>query len=189
MTARELFSEIYPVQDPRLKEELVACTRIKRIKKHMLLNRQNEMDSEICFLKSGIVGTCEVYFDGKRNFLCFCDRPGEVIVGGMGPNNMQSMVDIVMLTDVELFSIRYDHMDRLKKTYPEVTVFYNRILIEEYLIQWDSKRMLYMDKPEDRYAWFLKTHPGAVDIVNHKVIASFLHMSPVTLSRLRHRKN
>ena len=188
MTTEELYTEIYPVQDKKLKEELIACTRIKSLKKNELLYRQDELDAEICFLKSGIVGTYDVYTEGKHNFYCFCDRPGEIIVGGMGPNDMKSLVDVVMLTDVELFSIRGCDMVRLQKTYPEITVFYNRILVWEYRIQWQANRMLRMEDSQDRYDWFNKTHPGAIDKVSQQVVASFLRMSQVTLSRIKNRE-
>ena len=36
-----------------------------------------------------------------------------------------------------------------------------------------------------RYHWFMKTYPGLVDHVRDKYVASFLGMTPVTLSRLR----
>ena len=37
-----------------------------------------------------------------------------------------------------------------------------------------------------RYQWFLENYPGLIHTLNNKHIASFLGMTPVTLSRLRH---
>ncbi|MEQ2617002.1 hypothetical protein AAAT94_07475 [Intestinimonas aquisgranensis] len=37
----------------------------------------------------------------------------------------------------------------------------------------------------ERYQWFLEAYPGLIDQVTHRYVASFLEMSPVTLSRLR----
>lgn len=36
-----------------------------------------------------------------------------------------------------------------------------------------------------RYLWFLEEYPGMIDRVQHYILASFLGMSPVTLSRTR----
>lgn len=38
----------------------------------------------------------------------------------------------------------------------------------------------------DRLAWFRETYPGLEDIFIHALIVSFLGITPVTLSRLRH---
>lgn len=47
------------------------------------------------------------------------------------------------------------------------------------------KVVLYQQSAAERYQWFLNAYPGLIDQVKHKHIASFLGMSPVTLSRLR----
>ena len=47
--------------------------------------------------------------------------------------------------------------------------------------------MLYMEAAQDRYDWFMASYPGTADRINHKLIASFLRMSPVTYSRIRNK--
>ena len=43
--------------------------------------------------------------------------------------------------------------------------------------------MLYQVEAAKRYAWFLEHYPGLDPLVNDKYIASFLGVTPVTLSR------
>ena len=50
---------------------------------------------------------------------------------------------------------------------------------------WELKTMLHKCSAQERYQWFLKNYPGLIDQVTNKYIASFLRMSPVTLSRLK----
>ena len=45
--------------------------------------------------------------------------------------------------------------------------------------------MLYKYTAKERYEWFLEKYPGLIDQITNKYIASFLRMSPVTLSRLK----
>ena len=47
--------------------------------------------------------------------------------------------------------------------------------------------LLCMSAPE-RYDWFLENYPGLIDRVQHRRIASFLCMTPVSLSRIRRTK-
>ena len=47
--------------------------------------------------------------------------------------------------------------------------------------------LLCMSAPE-RYDWFLENYPGLIDRIQHRRIASFLCMTPVSLSRIRRTK-
>ena len=62
---------------------------------------------------------------------------------------------------------------------------------QEQIIKWG---MIYQSRAvslsqgdaTERFEWFCKEYPGMVDMVNNRYIASFLGITPVTLSRLRH---
>ncbi len=186
MTIEELYSNIYPVQNPDLKREIIACTEICRLKKHDFLTRQEEQDDYICFLKSGVTGAFEMLPDGRTVCLTVADRIGDVVAGGLKFNDVYGHINIVAMTRAELFTVRVADMQRFQTEYPESQILYNRILMQAYEEQWQVKNMLYMEDAKARYDWFNRCHPGTVDKVNHKNIASFLRMSPVTFSRIRH---
>ncbi|MCR4905607.1 MAG: hypothetical protein K6A33_05950 [Clostridiales bacterium] len=50
------------------------------------------------------------------------------------------------------------------------------------------KNVLLCMSASERYDWFLENYPGLIDRVQHRRIASFLNMTPVSLSRIRHAK-
>ena len=50
---------------------------------------------------------------------------------------------------------------------------------------WEIRTMLCQHTAMERYQWFLQTYPALADRVSNKYIASFLGLTPVTLSRLR----
>ena len=62
---------------------------------------------------------------------------------------------------------------------------YNRMLGAALDVQWKLKRVLSSCTAVQRYQWFLEEYSGLIDRVSNKYIASFLGMTPVTLSRLR----
>ena len=68
---------------------------------------------------------------------------------------------------------------------PELLFVVNRAMTQNYIDLWKHKMILYRTTAMERYEWFLKDYPGLIDVVPHKYIASFLDMTPVTLSRLR----
>lgn len=54
-----------------------------------------------------------------------------------------------------------------------------------YLALWEHKSVLMTLDAAARYRWFLERYPGMIGRVKHKLIASFLGMTPVSLSRIR----
>lgn len=63
--------------------------------------------------------------------------------------------------------------------------FYVQFLSRALRRHWESKMILSQYSAKDRYRWFLGKYPGVIDMVNHHYVASFLGMTPVTLSRIR----
>ena len=187
MTTRELFTNVYPIQDKKLLSELIQCTSVKDYKKNDLIFKQEETDTNICFLNTGVVAAYEIYPNGRTICSRICDKAGDVLVGGMGPNAPYSPVNIRMVTDGTVFVIPMLKIRRFQENYPEIMLFYNAILMDEYEKLWQVNNMLYLESAEDRYNWFLSHYPGTIDKVNHNIIASFLRMSQVTICRVRKR--
>ena len=188
MTTGELYTIVYPIQDKQLFDELIRCTKVKEYEKNDLIFEQDEMDTSICFLKSGIVAAYKIYPNGRTICSRICDRPGDVLVGGIGPNDTYSPVNVRMLTNNgEVFAIPMQDIIRMQKNYPEIIHFYNTILMNEYEKLWQVNNMLYLESTEDRYRWFLTHYPGTIDKISHNIVASFLRMSQVTISRVRKR--
>ncbi|MCP3926506.1 MAG: Crp/Fnr family transcriptional regulator [Desulfobacterales bacterium] len=64
-----------------------------------------------------------------------------------------------------------------------------RKLIERQYIKKEKREYQFLfDDAETRYRHFLKDYPGMVDRVKHFHIASYLGISPVSLSRIRKKK-
>lgn len=185
MTIEELYTKIYNIKNEELRKELIQSTEIRQLDRKELLFRQDEYDNTLCFLGGGIAIAYEIETSGRTICLKIINQPGDVIVGGLGPIDRYSPVNIEMQDKGDVFCIPMDKIDELIGKYPECTCFYNKILTYEYEKQWQINRMLHFESKEDRYKWFLDQYPGLVNKVNHKTIASFLSMSPVTLSRIR----
>ena len=58
-------------------------------------------------------------------------------------------------------------------------------LIREMEEHQNIKHAIYMLNAKERYNWFLREYKDLIDRVSHRHVASFLNMTPVTLSRLR----
>ena len=185
----DLYTDIYPVKNKKLKQLLIQNTEYRKVKKGEFIFYQGEKDNKLCFLESGVVIANEICPDGHSFCYNVVDRVGNVITGGLGMNERYSPVNIIMQSSGGVFSIAMERLLLFMQHYPEVMWFYNQILLKEYEKQRESKKMLYLDSAADRYAWFLEHHPVAAEKVSDKVIARYLRMSPVTLSRLKNKSS
>lgn len=189
MTVRDLYTKLYPVHDTGFLKRLVKATNEIKLKKNEFLIKQDEIDKNIYFLKTGIIISTLIYSSGKVTCLGIHDEPGEILVGGLGPACPYSPINLVARTACEVYYISMKDISQFMEEYPErMLTVYNQIILKEYEKQWQSKNMLYIDSAEERYRWFLKHYPGVIEKLSHETIASFLHMSPVTFSRVRNKK-
>ena len=69
--------------------------------------------------------------------------------------------------------------------FSELTEVYNRLLMAALDRHWEIKMLLYRCTAMERYQWFMSHYADIASIVSNRYIASFLGMTPVTLSRLR----
>lgn len=94
---------------------------------------------------------------------------------------------IQALTDVILLSIPREKMIHLYENQPISNIF-GRISAEQYYL-WREERELALQtlSPDERYKWLLENHPRYLQQVPLKHPASFLNLTPETLSRIRRR--
>ena len=99
--------------------------------------------------------------------------------------DISAPMTIEVLEDAKFFCIPIFVVIELQNNYVEVTRLYNQLLIKALNEHWKLKQILNSYTAVQRYQWFLEEYPGLIGKVSNKYIASFLGMTPVTLSRLR----
>ena len=62
---------------------------------------------------------------------------------------------------------------------------YNQMLWVSLKEHWENKMAMVQYSAMERYQWFLRRYPGVIDRVPHRHVASFLGITPVSLSRIR----
>ena len=66
----------------------------------------------------------------------------------------------------------------------EAARVYNRLLSMSIRKIMEHEKILASCDARERYRWFIETYPGLAEQINKKDIASYLNMSPETLSRI-----
>ena len=90
-----------------------------------------------------------------------------------------------MMGPTIVFSIPVALADDMLATRPESMQVYVEQIKLAGEIHLKARNALLEGAAPQRYQWFLQTYPGVADQVSGKIIASFLGITPVTLSRLR----
>ena len=90
------------------------------------------------------------------------------------------------LEESVLYSVDIDTVMELLRKSHEVLMLENRLLRESLQLHWEREMLLAQCSAAERYQAFLKKFPGLIDRINHKMVASFLGITPVQLSRVRH---
>ena len=97
------------------------------------------------------------------------------------PINFEAVTDCVLLSiPTQLLAEQFQQSAELQQ-------LYSSYLLEKLKLERELKLLLGISSAMERYQWFLRRYPELADVVSIKHIASFLCMSPVSLSRLRGR--
>ncbi len=159
----------------------------KEIPAKVVLLHEGEISNNIYLVKKGCL---REWFnkDGKDiTFQFFFDgQPVASIDSFM--NQKPSLFTIESIEPASIVSLERKDFEKLLNTYPE---FKNGFL--EFMFQrFGNYSQLFLsrikDTPQERYDELVKNHPEIIQRVPQHYIASFLGITPISLSRIRNRK-
>ncbi len=184
---RQAMSQTIPIADDEW-EAFEPHIYAKKVKKRDLLLREGQVSNQICFLISGafrqfymIDGEEKTtFFFFENHFVCDYDsfltlRPCD--------HNIEAM------EDSELLAFDRETLLRMYRLYPTFETFGRLIAESVYLCIKDRLMHFLLNTPEERYRRFLQSTES--DIILQRVpqhyVASYLGITPVSLSRIRAR--
>lgn len=182
----DFYNKILCLENKELLKELVAVTKTRYLKKGEYIVHIDEIINEVYFLVTGISRGYYLGASGKDITDCFSFQCGTTAMPfAQMELNVPSPLAIEILEEGTFFCIPISTVVELQKKYLEITLFYNQLLVKALNEHWRLKQVLNQYTATQRYQWFLKEYPGLIYRVKDRYIASFLGMTPVTLSRLR----
>ncbi len=184
----EFYERVYRISDPELVQKLASVTELHHVGKKEILVQEGRPMTYMSFVLSGIFRGFFLDANGRDITDCFCFRYGEPVASVFSLET-PSIVTIEALTECELVSLPVEEIQCLVYKSPCLMEIYNRLLVKSSQKHWEIKNILHKQTARERYEWFLREYPDLINQVTHRYIASFLEMSPVTLSRLRSAEN
>lgn len=184
MDCRAWIKNQWGIEDQNMVDELAVHGKIRRVYKGELVQKIGEVGRYTPFLLSGIFRG--YYFDARGLDVtdCFAFSMGDALVSCEGLGEPSS-INIEALNDGEVLSFPTAVLLEKLENSRELMSVYNSLLKKSLKMHWENKTAITNRTAEARYKWFQKRFPGLIDRVSHKYVASFLGMTPVSLSRVR----
>ena len=185
MDIYELLIKKLGLKDPELINSINEMVEIKKFKKNELIIAEGEVQTHFYCLLSGVFRGFLFDKNGKEITDCFGFELGDAVMSCHALGD-KAKTNIEAITEVITAKISVEDLQMLLERFPEMFWLYNDLLLKALDEHWNIKEVRYRLSAAERYQWFLETYPELVKYVKGKHIASFLGMSPVSLSRLRH---
>ena len=168
-------------------ELIESCSEFMIIPKKTKIVTQGEKNKYVYIIKKGVVRGFHIEDGIERTISLWMDGDTFGDVKTYINNEMPASKSYEALEDLEVYRINTKKFREFFSKSHELCNL-GRILVEDFIIKSDFfKDSIAHLTPFERYCFFIKFRPGLVNRIKIKHIASYLQLTPETLSRVRKR--
>jgi CRP-like cAMP-binding protein len=159
----------------------------KQIPAKTILLNEGEISSHVHFIKKGCL---REWFnkDGKEITFQFFFEGQPVASIDSFLNNEPSLYTIESIEPSLIYSISKDKFDRVYQLSPEFREGFQELMYKRFRNYANLFLSRIKDSPRERYEDLVQNHPEILKRVPQHYIASYLGITPISLSRIRNRK-
>lgn len=157
----------------------------KKVAKTEFLLRQGEVCHDTYFVEKGLLRMYSIDKNGKEHIIQFA--PEKWLIGDRSSLffNEKSSYYIEAVEDSEILLLKNDFFTTLNDIYPQ-TLERNELLLQKHIRNLQNRvNSLLADTAEERYMNFIKMYPDILQRVPQWMVASYLGITPESLSRVR----
>lgn len=172
------------IPDEEMRKATAGMKRV-RIKKYAFFIRQGDAESAFALVYSGIFRVFCLDVDGNEKTLSF--RKAGQFLAGYTPflKNTDIWYSIQALTDSEIVSSDFSVYRALETSHPCWNELIKNYVTNLFIEKERRERSLLLDDAKTRYLHFLDEFPLLLDQISQYHIASYLGITPVSLSRIK----
>lgn len=167
-------------------EELAPLLHLKKIPAKTELLAEGSVSNTIYFVKKGSLRLWNNDEGDDITFQFFLEEQG---VSSFESFYLQkpSLFSIETLEDCELFLLKKKDLDGFMGNNPHFNTILTEIICERFIDYTHYFLSRIKNSPEERYLELIQAQPQLLERVSHHYIASYLGITPVSLSRIRKR--
>ncbi len=187
MHLRKFLAQSPDLSDVSFAEGFASHWRSKRLNKGALLAHQGQPESDEFILLDGCLASSICDQEGKEVCVGLHVGPCVVTPNIARTRNGVSLVSIQATKEASLYWIETNRLTNLMIESEPIRNWANGILRDALGEKAEREWCLAALGGAERLNWFRQAFPSYEDIFTHSLIASFLGITPVTMSRLRAR--
>lgn len=170
------------------KETIISHLVIRDVPKNYTLVDLGDVAREVYFINDGCMRYYYITDEGK-------DITGFVYLENMFAGSVESYFSqtestqiLETLSNCELLVLGYRSLHELFDLVPKMNILLRKLLQVRMAHAQRIIAALIINKPEQRYTAFTELHPGIEQKIPQHILASFMGITPVSLSRIRSRR-
>lgn len=175
--------ELYPVSDEAM-NLLLSSFKRQVIPAKTIIIEGGKINRNVYFIEKGITRSF-CLFDGKEVTTWFSLEGGAACSSFSLYRNQAGFEYVETLEEVEAYVISITELNELYKKHIDLANWMRVLQQENFLLLQDTHIARLNQPAIERYREFLKNFPDISNRVNLKYIASFLGITPQSLSRIR----
>ena len=169
-------------------KEFDLCTRFfvqKKIRKRQFVLQEGEVCKHLAFVNEGCLREYTVDHKGEEHILQFAIRDWWISDLNSFLSGTKSTHTIDALQDSEVLLLEKEARDKMLEAVPVMERYFRLLLEANYIATHRRIDESLSASAEERYLVFIKTYPLLVEQIPQNQIASYLGITPQSLSRIR----
>lgn len=184
MLTRAIFNDVFPISEKSFNDLSTLFKYSTKSKDEVFISRGKKNNSEYLILK----GYCRSFLinpEGEDITLSFFMERSVLSPNITRTKEQISLINFQALTDLEVVEFDADKFLNLMIENLEVRNFGNTILLYELIIKTEKEISLVSLTAKERLIQFREKYSILENLIAHPMIASYLGITNVSLSRLR----
>lgn len=170
------------------KDAITTCSDFyvsKKVAKNEFLLREGEICLDTFFVEKGLLRMFSLDKNGKEHVIQFAPENWLISDRSSLNFNEKSKFYIEAIEDTEVFILGNDFFTKMIENYPHIAER-NDLLLQKHIRNLQNRvNSLLADTAEERYMNFIKMYPDILLRVPQWMVASYLGITPESLSRVR----